>query len=95
VALLDPYPNPYIGNADFELTLQINLIPSLQKDFFSYVRLRRYLRFMTYYQHNVYIFLVKIQLLVTAKSEQDSDPHWFSSLDPNQHWGKKLDPDPH
>ncbi len=35
-----------------------------------------------------YIFHVKIQLLVTAKSDQN--PYWFDSLDPDPHWGKKL-----
>jgi hypothetical protein len=29
------------------------------------------------------IFLVKIQLFVTAKSDHDPDPHWFESLDPD------------
>ncbi len=30
-----------------------------------------------------------------AKSDQDSDSHWFGSLDTNQHWCKKLDPNQH
>jgi hypothetical protein len=47
-----------------------------------------------------YIFHLKIQLFVTAKSDQDldPDPHWLGSLDPDPdletHRGKKLDPDP-
>ena len=28
-------------------------------------------------------FFVKIQLFVTAKFDQDPDPHWFSCLDPD------------
>ncbi len=37
--------------------------------------------------HLKYIFLVKIQLFVTAKFDMESDrvrtyPHWFGSLDP-------------
>ncbi len=35
-----------------------------------------------------YIFRVKIQLLVTWKFGQDSDPHWFGSLDPDPHCNK-------
>jgi hypothetical protein len=58
-----------------------------------------YGRLYRYYEN---IFKVKIQLFVTAKSDQDLDP------DPDSHWlapwiririwirlDKKLDPDPH
>jgi hypothetical protein len=38
-----------------------------------------YVCFLTY-QYN---FHVKRQLFVTLKSNQDPDPHWFSSLDPD------------
>jgi hypothetical protein len=45
---------------------------------------------MTFYLHEVY-FHVKIQLFVTAKSDQDPDPpmvpHRFGSLGPNQKAG--------
>jgi hypothetical protein len=39
---------------------------------------------------------VKIQHFVISKSDQDPDPHWFSSLDPDldPHRDEKLDPDP-
>ncbi len=39
-----------------------------------------YACFVTYYVRKVY---VKIQLFVTAESDQDpdSDPHWLGSLD--------------
>jgi hypothetical protein len=48
---------------------------------------------MTYY---VIIFHVKIQLFVTAKSDQDPDPgpHWFGSLDPVQIQINSWGPDP-
>jgi hypothetical protein len=39
------------------------------------------------------ILHVKIQLLVSAKYDQDPnshDPHWFGSLDPDLHGGKKI-----
>ncbi len=32
-----------------------------------------------------YIFHVKIQFCVTAKYDQDPDPHWFGPLDPDPH----------
>ncbi len=35
------------------------------------------------------IFQVKIQLFVTEKSAQESDPHWFVSLDPDPHWNQR------
>jgi hypothetical protein len=55
------------------------------------------------YTYLKYIFHVKIQLIVTLKSDLDSDPdpHWFDSLDPDPdpdldpHSDKKLDLDPH
>ncbi len=47
---------------------------------------------MTYYLHKVYVI---IQLLLTAESEQDPDPHWVGSLDPDPHGDRKLYPDPH
>ncbi len=36
-----------------------------------------------------YIFLIKIQLFVTAKSDQDPDLNWFGSLGPDSHRDKK------
>ncbi len=41
----------------------------------------------TYKKH----ILDEKKLFVTAKYEQDPDPHQFGSLDPDPHWGKKLD----
>jgi hypothetical protein len=49
---------------------------------------------MTYYLHKV-SFSSKNFNLVTAKSDQDPDPHWFGSLNPDPHCGKQLDPDSH
>jgi hypothetical protein len=40
------------------------------------------------------MFHVKIQLFVTAKYDQDQDPHWFGSQDPDPDLGKKQDPNP-
>ena len=59
----------------------MNLIPAFQKGFFAYVG--------RYYLHDVYgIFHkhVKIQLYVTAKSDQNLDP--LGSLDSDPLWGK-------
>ncbi len=57
------------------------------------LRLRRYI--LWHITCIKYIFHVKCQLFLTARSDQDPDPHWFCSLDADPHWGKKLYPDPH
>jgi hypothetical protein len=37
---------------------------------------------MTNNLRKIYLqYFVKIQLFVTAKSDQDPEPHWFGSLD--------------
>jgi hypothetical protein len=43
--------------------------------------------------HKVYLlfFIKKIQILVTAKSDQDAD----QGIRMDQHWFGSLDPDPH
>jgi hypothetical protein len=65
-----------IGNAlswETDQNEQINLISSLSK---WLLYLHRYVCFMTYYDNTYmkYISHVKIQLFVTAKSDQDPDP---------------------
>ncbi len=73
-------------------TLLINLIFSLSKRFCAFVLK---VCFITSYLH-MYIFHVNF-IILTAKSDQDPDPHphWLGFLDPDPHWGKTLDPDPH
>ena len=79
LALLDPDPDPYweCGSGsrrkEIDQNQQINLISSLSK---WLLYLHRYVCFMTYYDNTYmkYISHVKIQLFVTAKSDQDPDP---------------------
>ncbi len=80
MALLDPdlgvfgsaNPDPYSGarKSSSNKNEQINMISSSnQKGFFTYVGV-----FRTYYLHKVY-FSFNVWLFVTAKSDQDPDPH--------------------
>jgi hypothetical protein len=80
LAVTDPDPNP----AASKLTkiIKETWFPTFQKGCFTFVGM-----VLTY--SLLYIFMFKIQLFVTIKSDQnpdsDPDPHGFGSLDPDPH----------
>ncbi len=64
--------DPYLGARKLTKINKETWIPAFKRAFAP----------ITYIKYN---FCVKIKLFVTAKSDQDPDPHWFGSLEPDAH----------